>query len=477
MMLTRFRLLPFLVFPLLCFAHDNGGPAGRTGVEGETTCLSCHRGIRLNAGGGNVVVTFPGSFTYTPGIPQRLRVTVTDTANAGLGFQVTARREDSPQVMAGGFSIPAAAAGNGRGQAGSTVARSHVTCWNGDVDVDDTPKPASGCPSSAPIESVTHSLPIDAITGTWEFDFVPPSTNVGPIRIYAAGNAVQGPEENNSRVYTSSYLLNALDGVKPEISAITPDSNFGEGTRFSPGTWVQIAGFDLAATLRGSSDYDFTGSVAPTSMDGVQVLAGGKPAFLSSVQPRLLRALLPDVPAGSTSLTVKVGNMVSAELKIDIATASPYVAVLNQNGKNYARAQFANGGFVTPVFQGGPGGQGGPGVPPGGPGIPGGPGGGGFQLRQAAAGDALTIQAIGLGPTTPAVPIGTKALANADVPNVTVKLGEKSATVTAARLVEGSVGIYQISFTVPDGLGAGEVAMVVSVNGIASTQNVLLPTR
>ena len=30
--------------PGLLQAHGNGAPAGRTGVEGETTCLSCHRG-------------------------------------------------------------------------------------------------------------------------------------------------------------------------------------------------------------------------------------------------------------------------------------------------------------------------------------------------------------------------------------------------------------------------------------------------
>ncbi len=461
-----------LFFATVCAvsARDNGGPAGRAGVDGETTCLSCHRGLRLNKGGGNVVVTFPGSFTYTPGVTQRLRVTVTDTANAGLGFQVTARMADAPQVNAGSFSIPAAAAGNGRGpgaQGGNTVARSHVTCWNGDLDVDDTPKPGDGCPASAPIESVTHTMPIDGVTGTWEFDYTPPSTNAGQIRIYAAGNAVVGPEENNSRVYTASWVLDPVDQSKPEITAVSLDAQYGAGTKFSSGTWVNIQGTSLAATLRGWSDTDFTTTnIAPTRMDGVQVLVSGKPAFLSAVSAQSVRALLPaDLPTGTASLSVKVGDMVSAEQKIDILAVSPYVPVLTTNGKSYARAQFATGGFVSPPITGG------------GPGAPGGPGGpGGFQARQAGAGDALIIQAIGLGPVAN-VALGQKAPANVNVPNVTVKLGDKQATVTAATMVQSAVGTYQISFTVPDGLPAGEVPMVISVNGVASTQDVLLPTR
>ena len=45
------KYLPALAIglPLVLLAHGNGAPAGRTGVEGESTCLNCRRGIRLYA--------------------------------------------------------------------------------------------------------------------------------------------------------------------------------------------------------------------------------------------------------------------------------------------------------------------------------------------------------------------------------------------------------------------------------------------
>jgi hypothetical protein len=257
-------------------------------VEGESTCLNCHRGTGLNAAGGNVTVAFPGSFTYTPGVRQRLRVTLSDSSGGDMGYQVTARRADDPRQAAGSFVVPAAVAGGGFGPGmggpppagGVPVARSRVTCWNGDLEADDTPKPAAGCPSTSPIESVTHSnsvVPTSTATATWEFDFVPPDTPVGPIKIYVAGNSVRGPEERNSRPYTAVYQLDPVNPVMPRIESISVDEAFGIGTTFRPGTWLNIVGTSLAATIRSWNDADFTNNIAPTSMDSVVVRIGGQP--------------------------------------------------------------------------------------------------------------------------------------------------------------------------------------------------------
>ncbi|MFN7925276.1 MAG: hypothetical protein U0Q16_34580 [Bryobacteraceae bacterium] len=485
-------LLTLAVSSSLLFARGTGAPAGSAGVDGEGSCLACHRGVKLNAGGGGVAVAFPGSLTYTPGVTQRLRITVVDSSGGAMGYQLTARRADNPAVPAGGFTVPAAVAGGfgpggggfppggGGGTPGVIVARSRVICWNGDLENEGNPKPATGCPSDAPIESVTHAQdmqPSTSGTVTWEIDFVPPDSAVGPIQIYAAGNAVRGPEERNSRVYTNLYTLEARDPEKPTINSISLDNGFGTGTVFSPGTWLQLSGFSLAATIRSSNTVDFTNNTAPTSMDSVRVKIGGKNAFLSFVSDDSVRALVPaDVSAGSVPMTVSVGPTVSAESKIQIATVSPYLAVRAINGKNYAAANFASGGFVSPPIQPGQGGgPGGGGPPPGG----GGPGGGGpgGNARQAAAGDALVIRGIGFGPATPNVPVGQIAPANANVANVSIKVGGKDATVTSVTMVSGAIGAYQIAFTMPDGVAAGEAPIAASVNGIASTQQILLPTR
>lgn len=455
-------------------------------MEGEGTCLSCHRGVRLNAGGGGVAVAFPGSLTYTPGVTQRLRITVVDSSGGAMGYQVTARRADNPQLPAGGFTVPAAVSGGfgpggggpggggpGGGAAGAPIARSRAICWNGDPENDGVPKPTNGCSSDAPVESVIHAMdmqPSASGTVTWEFDFVPPGAPVGPIQIYAAGNAVRGPEERNSRVYTSVYTLQPRDPEKPTIESISLDQGFGSGSVFSPGTWIQISGFALAATIRTSNTVDLVNNMAPSSIDSVQVKIGGKNAFLSFVSDDSLRALVPgDLSAGSLPLTVSVGAMTSAESKLQVATVSPYLAVRAINGKDYAAATFAAGGFVSPPITPGPNGPPGPG-----PGGPGGPGGG---ARQAAAGDALLIRGIGFGSASPNIPVGQIAPAGATVSNVAIKVGGKDANVTAVTVVAGSIGAYQIAFTMPDGVPAGDAPIVASVNGIASTQQLVLATR
>ena len=41
----------------------------------------------------------------------------------------------------------------------------------------------------------------------------------------------------------------------------------------------------------------------PTSLDGVSVTIGGKPAYVSFISPGQLNVLAPDVPAGPITVT------------------------------------------------------------------------------------------------------------------------------------------------------------------------------
>jgi hypothetical protein len=98
--------------------------AGRRqcGVPNENgTCVACHVGTGVNAGGGSVSVTLPNGTTYTPGVPQQLTVTIADSAQHAWGFQLTARLSTSSSTQAGTFA--------------SLDANTQVICGNTLVDI------------------------------------------------------------------------------------------------------------------------------------------------------------------------------------------------------------------------------------------------------------------------------------------------------------------------------------------------------
>src|SRR2546425_619198 len=90
------------VIPVLIYAHAAGPDPGKCGAPGESTCAEsgCHEGTPLNGGGGRVTIDAGGS-TYTPGVKQRISVTVSDPAQRRWGFQLTARVASNTKTRAG----------------------------------------------------------------------------------------------------------------------------------------------------------------------------------------------------------------------------------------------------------------------------------------------------------------------------------------------------------------------------------------
>lgn len=462
-------LVTVALSPLL-LAFPSGAPSGAAGVEGETTCLNCHRGIRANTGGGNVTVTFPGSLSYVPGIRQRLKVTLNDTAGVEYGFQATARVADSPKKPGGTFSAPAQG--------------TRVACWSGSSEEDDINKPAAGCPADKALETIVQNRPImpaGAGTASWEFDWTPPAGSVGPVKVYVAANANVGPDEANARVYTASYTLQPVANPgKPSITRVSSPEGYSASSTFAPGSWILISGANLSSSIRPWSGIDFRGDAAPVDLDSVQVKFSGRAGAISA---EALDALSVQIPAGvgpgRVALTVSVGGVSSDEFMIQVAERAPVLAVRNIRGQAYAQAALPTGQAITPAG-GGPGGgnPGGGGNPPGGgappPGGPG--GGGGFQGRQAAAGDVLTVAGLGFGATINNAPHGIRAPAGSLLPSPEVRVAGKPATVLWAGLIPGILGVYQFNFVVPDGVSAGDSELVVSAGGVAAAP-VILPTR
>jgi len=94
----------------------------------------------------------------------------------------------------------------------------------------------------------------------------------------------------------------------------------------------------------------------------------------------------------------------------------------------------------------------------------------------AKAGEILTVYCVGLGATSPAAAVGSLApgAAQLQTKNFTLTVAGKTAAVSYAGLTPTYSGLYQINFTVPDGLTAGNQPIVLTVNGVASPTGAFL---
>ena len=94
----------------------------------------------------------------------------------------------------------------------------------------------------------------------------------------------------------------------------------------------------------------------------------------------------------------------------------------------------------------------------------------GVTTRPAKVGDRIIVYAIGAGATNPVVAAGVIASGTTSLMNATAKFGDAPATVLYAGLAPGFVGLYQFNLVVPS-IGAGDVKLTLSVDGVAVTQD------
>ena len=118
-----------------------------------------------------------------------------------------------------------------------------VMCDNGSPRL-----PGKSCSSSpSPVEFIEHSAPS---RNSFTFQWTPPATNVGPVHIYVAGNAVNNNQvqDGGDHVYTASYVLNpgvTCTTAAPSINAVVSASAFGQAKTFAAGSWLEIYGTQL----------------------------------------------------------------------------------------------------------------------------------------------------------------------------------------------------------------------------------------
>lgn len=439
-----------VAIPIVLWAYEYGPDAGHAGVPNELgTCAQsgCHVGTANNpANQGSVSVAFPAGLAYVPGVKQHLVVTIADpaTTQKAWGFQLTARQASNTKNMAGSFAstdgntgLMCAAASNPANELGGVISLPQ----------------AQTCPASLTLQYIEHNLTgYQASLGhtgsfTYEFDWTPPASDIGPVTIYVAANAAIGnlQDTNHDHIYTTTYTLApSSGGPAPTINSagVVNGASFKPG--MVPGSWITIQGTNLCG-VTDTWDKAIVNGKLPTVLDTVTVTAGGQPAYIYYVSPTQINALAPNVGTGSVSVTVSNANGTSAPISVVSSTVDPALFLWpnNQPVATHTDGTWAvkNGTFS------------------------------GATTVAAKPGEAIILWGTGYGPTNPAAPEGQQTPSGTvyyTATPVTATINGAPASVYATALSPGFAGLYQVVVTVPATMGNGDFPLVTSINGASS---------
>jgi hypothetical protein len=196
-------------------ANSTGPPAAVTGAPGELDCTSCHTGP---ANTGQFTIEAPA--TYVPGETFSITVRHTnagDTSRRVWGFQLTALT--STNEKAGGLQNP------------------------GGLGILNNDGPGNSR------QYIQHTLGsnFSGQTGgaSWTFNWVAPSTDVGPVTLYAAGNQGNNNGVNTGdQIYTATATINPPSQGTPTIdsAAVNGKKLIVSGTRFDIGATLLLNG-------------------------------------------------------------------------------------------------------------------------------------------------------------------------------------------------------------------------------------------
>ena len=188
----------------IAFAFSTGPPASKTGapavggVVGEGICTECHSSFPLNTPGATVEILDVPTF-YDPDTLYTLRVRMTSTfaPPRRWGFQITAVRAADGQG-AGTFDITGITGIQVINGAGAFASRRYV-------------------------EHSTNTFQGNVGPVEWTLRWRAPSTNVGRILFFAAGNAANNSGTNTGdHIYTTRDTtdINPLVGVPVATDAL-----------------------------------------------------------------------------------------------------------------------------------------------------------------------------------------------------------------------------------------------------------------
>jgi uncharacterized protein (TIGR03437 family) len=286
----------------------------------------------------------------------------------------------------------------------------------------------------------------------WQLSFAAQINNAGQI----VGTGLF--EGSDGVTVQRAFLLTPLAG--PSITTIV-GAGFSTPavTSISPNGVFTIFGNDLANTSQGLGQ--IVANQLPTNLAGTCVESGPTKWNLYYASSGQINALAGPLPASGTVPVTVVLNCGTANEVISAATNVPVAAVApeflyfleNSNGDNPVAAV----DDTTNVYAG--------------------PSGliSGATFAPVHAADVVTAYGVGWGATTSSDPIGTLASGAAKITSsYSLTLGGTPVEVSYIGLSPGSAGLYQLNFTVPSGLAAGNQPLVLTIDGVNTTSNAFI---
>jgi uncharacterized protein (TIGR03437 family) len=259
--------------------------------------------------------------------------------------------------------------------------------------------------------------------------------NNGEAYTHAVGNTWKSSScPNNAAFAVTPASVTVQTGAGWPLIASVQDAESAR-TTVVPGEWAAIYGNYLSPSTRTWNAGDFTnGNNLPTSLDGVSVEFGGKPAAVYYVSPGQIDVQVPNALSGAVPVTVSVNGKQSASPTVAVVQTAPSLFYYTASSVSYAAATHADGSLI-----------GDPSVTP--------------NATPARPGETVVMYVNGLEPSPSGVLITAPV---SDNNPVTVTIGGLNASLSYAGLVEA--GLFQINAVVPAGAGNTNLVIFSDLN-------------
>lgn len=280
--------------------------------------------------------------------------------------------------------------------------------------------------------SSAQGVTAGAVSGGASVTFDPgslaPGSYTGNLTI--TSNAVNGPT-----TIPVSFTVEAKGAPSISYQGVVDDAIFGSGDAVAPGDIVALFGDQLFFTAGAVG----SGTPLGTTIGTTQVTVNGTPAPLFYASYGQINFQVPvTVAPGIAQVQVTRDGQPSNIVSLNIAARAPRLLQIGIG--TYGAILNTDGSIPMPVGA-----------------IP------GVSTHPAHVGDTLTIYAIGLGTTSTPVATGATSPGSPLPSLVSTPVAffgyfiSIPATPLYAGLSPGSVGLYQVNVTIPDGVPAGNI--------------------
>jgi uncharacterized protein (TIGR03437 family) len=260
-------------------------------------------------------------------------------------------------------------------------------------------------------------------------------------------------------VYNSNLAagLAPADSIPLSVPTVDP-AGVVSGASFQAGivsgSWLTIKGSNLSPVPLDTWDQSIKNGVLPTTLDGVSVNVGSKPAYVYFVSPNQINVQAPDVGTGPVPVTVTTGGGTSVAVTATVVAQMPAFFLWPNNQVVATRNSDASLAVKNGTFPG-------------------------ATTVAAKPGDVLILWATGFGPTTPPVAAGIQVPSDTihNTSPVTVTIGTANAQVFGSALSPGYAGLYQVAIQVPNPMPDGDYPIKATVSGVTSPDGVVLSVK